>query len=222
MIPEITLEDIELVKRYMQEPFHIEYNGINVNLLWSGGADSTFLLLALLVKGCAVRTFHVNLLNNKVKNEREKEARDIIFDAVSKQYSGLIKNWSKQDWAQQEFDIPGSTRQSISQALYWLVATQTKTAGWGTAFAIGYVNGDDAIYYIPALQAIVDGFNMMCAPEDKITVSFPLARVKKSWCWDAMPEIISQHIVWCEAEKPGPDCQCAPCRRARFELKDLS
>lgn len=219
MIPEITQEDIELVRQYLKKPHEIEYNGKTVNLFWSGGADSTFLLLALLIKGYCVLTIFVEIENNVEKNRREQEARDKIEMVIRMQFPQLTSFWHLRHAPEQSFKVPGCPRQSISQALYWLVATQSETR-FSNDYCIGYVNGDDAIYYIPQMQKIIEAFNGMAEPEKQVTVSYPLVRLKKKWYWDSIDPMIAQHITWCESPyHTNPDtCSCLPCKRHRYEI----
>lgn len=58
-------------------------SGKNVLQFWSGGADSTYLLLQNLLCGHSVTTTYVQILNNRKKVDREIDARNLLADDIS-------------------------------------------------------------------------------------------------------------------------------------------
>ena len=56
----------------------------DILLFWSGGADSTFLMLQDLLAGNAVTATYVDIINNVQKSDRERHARELLKKDISK------------------------------------------------------------------------------------------------------------------------------------------
>lgn len=199
-------------------------NGKEVTLFWSGGVDSTFMLVYLLVHGYKVHTVHCELTNNGSKNKREDWAREKIRNWILEN-TRLGDNWNHLPNPLSIVKVPaGGFRACLAQAPLWLVNTQFEGRnlyGVPPVYVIAYVNGDDAIHWIPAFNKIVEGYRMLSKPDEpKIEVLFPLASIKKSWYYRSLRPLWGK-MTWCERDVLKVNCDCPPCSRHRHELKPI-
>lgn len=197
----------------------IPYNGKDVTLFWSGGVDSTYMLFWLLANGYGVHTVYCEIKNNSFKVKRENWARKKIRNWVLGNVPSLADNWKHTESPLSVVYIPdGGSRAALAQAPLWLLNTQWKGRDLPGAYVISYVNGDDALHWIPAFNKIVEGYNMLTRDDSgKIEVLFPLASMKKSWFYEALKPLYGL-LTWCELPRLKKNCDCPACVRHRHEL----
>ena len=64
----------------------------SILLMWSGGYDSTLLLIEAMRQGYRVDTLYIELENNFLKNKREKYKRFLIKEKLENKFSNTIKD----------------------------------------------------------------------------------------------------------------------------------
>lgn len=197
------------------------FNGEEVTLFWSGGVDSTYMLFWLLAEGYEVHTVYCDLDNNFMKVKRENWARNKIKDWVDANMPDLGKYWFHNQTPISKMSITsGGVRSALAQAPVWLLGTQFKGdafRGFPSTYVMAYVNGDDALHWIPAFNKIVEGYNMLAKEGQEVTVLFPLASIKKAWFYEALKPIYGL-MTWCEMPTLKKNCDCPACVRHKHEL----
>ena len=180
-------------------------------LLWSGGCDSTLLLLRYLKEGKKIRTLAVNHdqvssapYEKKARREIKKKLRERGFK-----------------FRHQEISIRGRERGvqggngGLSQPGIWLFAAIGNLNDKETLLT-AYIREDDIWHY---RQWYVDAFqNLLVIAGKTSELQFPME-------WDTKPEIIAElkkekllSLTWyCEAPtKSGRRCgRCGSCKRMR-------
>lgn len=195
-------------------------NGETINIFWSGGVDSTYMMLWLLCHGYYVNAYWVEIECNQSKNEKEKEARKKIVATIEKQYPELYSRLSYFSTPAMSVKSRGHSRTYISQAPIWLLATQL--IGTSNHFAMGYVSGDDALTWIDAIKGVIANYNKMTSPHDKVEMHFPLMKIKKKWFFEYIPWDIRKDLYWCEyGNSDHKVCKCVACTTHRHLLDSL-
>lgn len=193
-------------------------NGKIINIFWSGGVDSTYMMLWLLCHGYCVNAYWIEIGCNNEKNKKEHEARRKIIDIIEKEYQELSKNLMYFHKPAISLDINGSSRTLIQQAPIWLLGTQLIN-NCCNDFAMGYVSGDDAVTWIDAIKNVVKSYNQMTHSEKHVKMHFPLMNIKKVWFYEYIPFEIRKNIFWCEYGKDEPKtCRCSACITHRHML----
>lgn len=189
-----------------------------VKMLWSGGLDSTAMLIKYLRDGYEVEALYVVVENNDTKVKTELEAIRKLIPIIRERHGDF--SFDKIATVHIHRGHEGNMR--IKQALIWLFGLlNTELAGFNEV-AIGYVIGDVAISYIPDLQRTWQSFNalMINLTDDRIPpLVFPVSKLQKDelkrfYITDEM----YSHIVSCEIPTPaGGSCgHCEACKtRAR-------
>lgn len=203
----------------------LEHNGESVTLFWSGGVDSTYMLFWLLAHGYEVHTIYCELENNFHKVKRENWARKKIKEWIDVNAPDIAQHWYHNDEPISKISVrTGGFRSNLAQAPLWLLNTQF-IGGYGgyyadalpTTYVISYVNGDDALHWIPSFNKIIEGYNMLAKEGEQITVVFPLISLKKSFFYEALKPLYGL-MTWCEMEVLKKNCDCKACIRHRHEL----
>lgn len=214
----VTMADVLFVRDVMRgDAQKLHYNGEDVTLFWSGGVDSTFMLLWLLAKGYKVHTIYCAVENNRFKVKREQWARENIRGWLYQNMNSLCDKWVYKSTPLSTIDArTGGFRSCLAQAPLWLLNTQF--TGVPHDYVMAYVNGDDALNWIPAFNKIIEGYNMLNdSGTPDIQMHYPMTTMKKNWFFDSMKPI-HKFLTWCEMPRLRINCPCAACSRHRFEL----
>ncbi|AXY86508.1 hypothetical protein SeSz3_117 [Salmonella phage SenASZ3] len=215
----VSVSDCDFVYRVLQGDAPLPENNQEVTLVWSGGVDSTYMLIWLLSKGYSVHTVYCHLENNKFKSKRENWARNKIHNWINKNAPLLMYRWTHHQEPISSINVPnGGFRACLAQAPIWLLNTQFKGSGLPSTYILAYVNGDDAIHWIPAFNKVIEGYNMMTRDGERpIEILYPLISLKKSWFYHHMSPI-HDLMTWCELPILKKNCDCPACVRHRHEL----
>jgi len=192
----------------------------NILCLWSGGIDSTCMVLEYLRKGYHVDCCYVKLHNNVVKTRMELQAIDFIYNDLQKIFERKItKN-------QNTFDIDlhytGDTK--LKQFPIWLNCLINAIHINHDMVAMGYIMNDDAISYLEEFKKVYYSYSFLFdnnIPE----IEFPLSKVKKREIFSAVPIEIAKKTVFCETpfEEEGeiykPCGSCETCEKRRYYEK---
>lgn len=221
---EVNIYDTAFVYRVLRgESVHMEPNGETVTLFWSGGIDSTYLLMWLLSHGYEVHTIYCELKNNKFKVKRENWARNKIREYILDNVPSLAKKWVHSTNPISIIEVPdGNFRPALSQAPLWALNTQFYGRSLPRVYTMAYVNGDDALHWLPAINKIIEGYNMLRREDQPpVEVLYPMTSIKKSWFYGALEPLYGL-MTWCEYPRLSRDCKCPACVRHRHELEGFS
>lgn len=176
---------------------------------WSGGLDSTAMMLRLLKAGHHVVSCYVEVENNEAKTKRERFAIDRMrpwfLNTFPEQYTdfgeiGKIK-------------LARGAGENMSMAYSFLLTPfLCGSHNDGEIIALGYVMGDDAISYLPEIEALYKAFNPFSSHQ--IQVEFPLKQAhKKELAHELAREGLLNAVTWCESWKEDDNCgRCVPCK----------
>lgn len=181
-----------------------------VLLLWSGGLDSTALMLRYLQAGWAVDALPVVFKNSYAKNEREQTARDGMFKEYFSKYDVTVLS-------SPEVSFPEIGNIPFTQLTVWVnAAIMSLRIGHHDEVAISYVMNDDAISFLADIQALWKAHKPFFAYAGVLPpLKFPLSKARKQDLYSEMPPTIFQHVTWCESAFGADFCGlCGPCRRA--------
>ncbi len=153
-------------------------------VLWSGGLDSTFLILKLLYDGHNVIAGRVNLMNNKEKEIYELKAIENlvpIFNLiisnlnwkVTFEYRGVIAN----------IETLGKPICDLYQVPGWISALHLYLQDLKVdKVAIGYVANDDALSYLNEIKIYYESIKGISLYGMKLpTLEFPIIKFKKEY-----------------------------------------
>lgn len=190
----------------------------SVFVLWSGGIDSTYLILRLLEDGFHVEAGYVNIRNNRLKTPMEKAALSKLAPAIreffpSFKYEGVIYSASNNVGYQR-----GLKYKQLPYFLHaFLVAPHTDYR------ALGYVAGDSAIKNLGNITALYNSYGQVYNGKMPELV-FPIRKTTKAEIlayMEANYKGIIEECVWCErpmGEHFKPCESCTPCRRRANEM----
>lgn len=180
----------------------------NIFCLWSGGLDSTFLIAKLLDEGHNVTCGYINLTNNEHMIKREEIARNKIKEYFyvrypqNFKYIGNICNITLNKF---------NPEIRIIQPYVWLFSYLSLPNKIDTV-AIGYIMNDDAISFLDDIRNIFKAYTML--NDQKIDLSFPIIKFKKSEIWHSSLMIdIRKDVSWCEDESNDNCGKCDSCKR---------
>lgn len=183
-------------------------------VLWSGGMDSTYLILKLLSEGHSVDAGYIDIENNEYKNEMEQKAINNITPIIQRDYS-------KFNYVGVTYKIlmnrDGGTLK-LRQVPLFILGLLYEIGKEYDEVAIGYVVGDCVISWLDDIRRIWKSYkSLLCGKIPKLT--FPLHNYTKEFdICDSIPESIRSYLVWCENPKKAGDkfenCgNCLPCKR---------
>jgi 7-cyano-7-deazaguanine synthase in queuosine biosynthesis len=193
----------------------------NVLLGWSGGLDSTRLILHYRSLGWNIDAIYCILKNNPEKTERELAARKAIMEQY---FHDWVKPAFNLRHGHTSIDLGAVWRApSFSQVVPWLLTLFMNVAEDHDEVALGYICGDDAISYLDEIKAVWNSFNGISKFQLPPLV-FPLMKKTKPEIYWEIPEGIRGLTTWCESANKEDNCgECIPCRKMLFyELRESS
>ena len=201
----------------------------NIAVLWSGGLDSTYLILKRLREGYNINAYYVEILNNEKKTIAEKKAIQQITEQLLKDYpktfyvhpNPVMKNY---------INLGDNDPFKLTQPVLWLLAIPV-IMSYGVTYEkieISYIMYDDALSYMEDAKSFLkslNGFNNGEYSYESI-VSYPLIKKLKKEIYYEMKNdpIMKKYIdlTWsCEApifkgKKIIPCKSCEPCKSRKF------
>lgn len=199
----ITLDKL-LLKKEQNQPI----NNKKINVLWSGGMDSTFLVYGLLKSGYKVDVYSVDFTN--YTNGFEKDARKALIKLFKRDFSKQF-SYNKNLMKITYFGLPNTNN---PQLISWLFATTSYVKKGFNDFALGYVKGDhDVENNMNISQKIIEALNFL--NETKVFLHFPLSDFNKWEIYSLLPKEYLDKVVWCYrlSKSLYGDCDCAACKR---------
>jgi len=171
---------------------------------WSGGLDSTFMILELLNEGHKVHAYYIDVNRGSAQNKREQAAIEKIipfFEPYSFTYHGIGVS----------IDMHVCGNQILAYQFLWPLLLMAN--GDYDMIAIGYVMNDDAISFLNELETLMNGYKPFVKKMPKLYT--PLTKFPKQYIWNNLREDIRKHVTWCETDKnlKNPCRKCASCKR---------
>lgn len=202
----------------------IEYTKNFKLLVWSGGYDSTSILMDLIEKHTPFDILCITLANNEVKGKVESEARNKILEILNPQkLLRKIHNFSIDDIRGQSLHL--------SQPVLWLSSIISCLNDDNDEVLMGYHKGCCAIIGDDMMSIT---FNSMCElgrMNNIPKLKFPLIGCTKedilrNWYYNKDYELgrkVRQHIWTCEhpIEKDDVIEKCGKCIPCKTELKTI-
>lgn len=189
-------------------------------ILWSGGFDSTCLVLDRLHDG-DVDLLYVNLANNDKMQRREKKAiaklKCIIKDANLP--GNIIDEYT---FGYQEITV---TKQVYAQPALWLQAASMMADGARhNEVLIGYVRHDDAWHYKTEIVNAYNALSQLTCPDNIVPVKFPYEWETKTRLLERFKDFvyikqILNLMYYCESGTKEPCGECSSCTHHDDELK---
>lgn len=184
---------------------------MRITALWSGGLDSTAMLMYLSSQGHEVSAAYVDFMNNGYKTKRERAAIEgLIADGFLDEYK---IRWLGTVYKVQMEDPLGNF--TLCQPPVWINALSSIAKGTTQALAIGYVLGDDVVSFLDDIRKLYKATHPFLDHTPKLL--FPMTKFPKQKLWREMPRAVQKRVTWCEGAQENDFCGiCAPCRKAKF------
>jgi 7-cyano-7-deazaguanine synthase in queuosine biosynthesis len=179
-------------------------------VLWSGGVDSTFLIDKLLKDGHKVTTGYVEITNNPNKDKIELKAIEDLRKIFSSRYPEFKFNGTIAKYEM----IHTPVQLAINQPLFWLMSAIVCIPWECDSIAIGFIQKDDALSFLPEIQAAYKAMGKL--RKDRLPkLEFPLIKYPKSSIYDLHHEMV-ELCSFCEtpdmiSEKAVPCGKCNKC-----------
>lgn len=151
-------------------------------LLWSGGFDSTAILLDMVARPQEFPNVHVIGcgLKNANNYEEDKAARTKICSILD------IVTRSNIRYSEQELDVTASCCGVQAPMWAWLSAINVSAYDAETTMTYGYIRGDDYWHYRPDFETAVKGLAAIHSPS-KLSFYYPLE-------WLTKKEIVKSYV----------------------------
>ena len=192
-------------------------------VLWSGGFDSTCLVIDKLREGEHIDIMYVNLDNNKHGQSFEKKA--------IKKMSALIKEANLPGKIISEFDFGyhaiTPNKAVFAQPALWLQAVSfIVDPKVHSEINIAYVKADDIWHYKTELQNLYGAMLALTCHDDEIVpLKFPYEWQTKADLLDNLESFvyykqIMKLVYYCESGTKEPCGTCTSCMRHITEVKE--
>jgi len=173
-------------------------------VLWSGGIDSTFLIDKLLKDGHKVSAGYVEITNNPNKDKIELEAIIKLYAKIKVKYPEFRFN----DTIARYDMYLTPVQLAINQPLFWLMSTVVCVPWECDSIAVGFIQKDDALSFLPEIQAAYKAMGKLRRdPLPKL--EFPLIKHSKSEIYTTLDHSLVELCSFCETPNVVPDT--APC-----------
>ena len=177
-----------------------------VSLIWSGGYDSTALLIKLLEEGHKVWTHAVELINNRGQNRAEYVARNKISMLLRKRFPNSI--YVANDCSiEQQVSIQ---HEGIVQPPLWAVIGVLAAQCQDIYF--GYVRGDDLWHYKHEFFEITANVAKMLHKEVHIQFPFEWATKEELLPYYDKHQDVLEAVHTCEMGNDWRLCTCNKCK----------
>lgn len=192
-------------------------------VLWSGGLDSTALVIDLLYKG-DIDVMYVDLDNNKILQRHEKKAikklKRIIEDANP---PGEIINEHSFG-----YDYIEPSKSVYAQPALWITAAAfIADVRHHTSVNIAYIKHDDAWHYKTEIINTYNAMNVLICDGNTVPLEFLFEWSTKQNIVDNLKDFvyykqIMQTIRYCEANSKEQCGKCHSCVRHTSEIKEVN
>jgi 7-cyano-7-deazaguanine synthase in queuosine biosynthesis len=194
-------------------------NKKTIGVLFSGGLDSTYMLMKALDEGHEVVPFYIDVKNNLSKSKVEQHQAKKILDLINKKYDKFLR-----------LDVVASINVSgdphnlkFKQVPLWILG-MCYLGSRIDEIHVGYVMNDDAISYLDDIKRIFKAYHAILETKPKLV--FPISKMKKQEIQEELPSEFKSLVVSCEDpylnESDGGfeyyECgRCVACQRAKHD-----
>jgi hypothetical protein len=147
-----------------------------ISVIWSGGFDSTALVIKYLEEGRQVHTLAVSLTNNKDQAKFEKIARERIWKMLNEEFPNKLTNTNEMVWPEVLFN-------SLPQPPIWLYNASMNCPT--NDVALGYVRYDDIWHYRREVLELVRALDVFKG--QTTTLHFPFE-------WNSKEELLPFYV----------------------------
>ena len=172
---------------------------------WSGGLDSTALILRLVNEGHRVEALYTNL-NNSAQDARQLKAVQRMHKLYFHKHHvdlNIVEGCSA--------GVAGGNPILLQQIVYHMFNI-IRFVSYHEYVAMGFVMNDDAISFLDDIKTIYNSYNVISnkpLPE----LVFPLVKVKKHMLYSELPDQLRKYITWCENDGKDKCGVCPSCKR---------
>ena len=198
-------------------------SGRSINVLFSGGYDSTLVLCDAVAESKTVNCITVEPSFSFGKVERERKARSNIINFLRRKYNTEINVSNIKIDISESHYTDGSY---LTQPLFWLPSIFVLTPRNKDAeIRLGYIAGDQTLYHIHDLETMAKAVSNF---KDKdMELVFPLGYMSKE---DVIVELFENYrevINFCTTcENMGEEvdycCECESCKSVMRALKYIA
>lgn len=187
----------------------------SVFVLWSGGLDSTYLIVRLLESGHQVHTGYVEIQNNAKKTKAEVKALKKLVPKLHRLFPHSFNYYGKIYAAHNHIHEPGLKFRQVPYFIHALLATPRTDYR-----ALGYVAGDSAIKLLEDIRAAYNAYAPLYNGSFP-KLCFPIKNISKQQIIEHMSNKYASFLKdcwWCENPPENltrrQNCRmCKPCRR---------
>lgn len=209
----------------------------NVIVMFSGGIDSTYLLLETLSQGHNVFPVFAKLENNYGQVKRETKSRDSLVEVIRKRMEAGGTFCGKPLSGHlnplfQAMTITQGAHAGFQQPSMWLLAARMAVCGISVTNAIidevrvGYVVHDDALAFLDELRIIWNQYNRFPVNPTVYRITpklvFPLRQRWKLDLWVNLPDWVKPHLSVCEDARTDYGAFCGLCHSCTATLQELT
>lgn len=189
-----------------------------INILFSGGLDSTYMLHKALKENYKyIQLHYLTIENNHNKVQYEiKQAEQIVQKFKDLHPYVLISFHTRA-----RFSLPANGNVHFPQIPVWITGLLYSIDNNADVW-IGYCMGDQAISHLEDIKKVWRSYSSL--QESKSKLVFPLSKIPKEVMMRELPNNIFQLTYFCENpsesenENTFVDCgSCASCKRAIYE-----
>jgi hypothetical protein len=189
----------------------------NILIPWSGGFDSTALVLGNLLKGNKVSVYRVNIENNELQNKTEEVAFEKMFNLLSKKFENSL--FRLEDPL---FRVTGKFgKYYLPQAIPLIVGAVFMSSCHYDEIQMAYIMNDDAISFEEEIKSLFASFQVLIS-EKLPPLVFPLKKVNKKCIieflrFESIGRKLIDYISFCEHPHDNlkPCGMCTKCKKMK-------
>lgn len=204
----------------MIETYLYNTNSKNIVIPWSGGADSTLII----IKVCKYLNKNFDILDNlhkiylvsatseSAQHKRESLARDNILKYLKKKYKKVFQKVQLITFENNLITWGNCSNEKTLHQPYWWITTILGKFNNST-FLFGYHKGDDFWMMLDKVNKLIDtSFEYLA--RTNCSVYYPLARMYKDEILKELPERVLNSISYCERhDNVNEPCnKCGSCK----------
>lgn len=203
----------------MVETYLYNANSKHIVVPWSGGADSTLIIIKLCkwlnnnldVLNKLTRIYLVSATSNQTQHKREKLARENILKYLKKKYKNVFQKVSLVALENDLLSYDCTNKDTLHQPYWWITSILGKFNN--STFLFGYHKGDDFWMMLDKHKKLID-ITFEYLARTKCYVYYPLARMYKDEILKELPERVFNSISYCERNDDvnEPCGECESCK----------
>jgi 7-cyano-7-deazaguanine synthase in queuosine biosynthesis len=187
---------------------------MSILIPWSGGLDSTKLLIDALAAGHTVYPVYFECKNNVAKTKKEKSAIKKIHKSLMKRYKDTLTDIK---FPVTIFLNVCTEEVTLKQPPLWVLGIIYSITKDIDEVHIGYVQNDCAVSWIQEIKKLYQSYKPFTSLKKLPKLKFPLIKEYKNSIWKSLEhyDFERQNTHFCEY---GADCgECEPCKRYKYD-----